>query len=333
MSLCVSAFWDISSHCNAKCPYCTTGRINRTGNGNSGCYRYITTDLFARIIARIKQSDFIPDGSLLSLYCWGEPFLHPQIPELMRIASTFPFRIGFSTNASVVPKITDDFRRCVSRIIFSCPGFSNASYTRINGFDFEKIQRNIIAIVNESRKNSCRIEFVMNFHIYQFNLDEIAIARTFCRKHNIRFAPNLAILNDWSLTDGWIQRDLPSKDIYRIASELFNSQVEDILHCPTDSRPCPQYDLLVLDHEGNINICCQTPPQTAFQLSNILDDRSIDFLRNRQESVICRECITSRKRDIFNTSMQIPEFALNPPPGKLRRIASRVFRTFRLGIQ
>ena len=125
---------------------------------------------------------------MLGLYCWNEPLLHPDFCEIIKICEEEKCLVSFSTNASVRPKVPDNFDAvCIGAISLSMPGFSQASYDKIHQFDFERIKLNIEWMVKTFRKHGFFGFFVVRFHVYQFNIHEIEPARKWARSLGMFF--------------------------------------------------------------------------------------------------------------------------------------------------
>lgn len=61
------------------------------------------------------------------------------------------------------------------------PGFSQESYDKIHGFNFEKIKENIKKYANDMELAGVKDKMWVAYHMYQFNLDEIYDAYVFLR--------------------------------------------------------------------------------------------------------------------------------------------------------
>jgi MoaA/NifB/PqqE/SkfB family radical SAM enzyme len=81
----------VTSICNLRCPACPTGThaLGRPGE-------HLDFDVYARVVEEFR-------GSLLFMlfWDWGEPLLHPRLPDMIALARKYRIRTVVSTNASV----------------------------------------------------------------------------------------------------------------------------------------------------------------------------------------------------------------------------------------
>lgn len=73
---------DISNICNAKCKWCTTGINNRS---KASISRFMRANEFEDIINYCLDHSIINQNSDVELYSWGEPFLNPEILDILDI--------------------------------------------------------------------------------------------------------------------------------------------------------------------------------------------------------------------------------------------------------
>lgn len=304
-----TVYFEIAGFCNAKCPYCISG-ANRTSNNKPS---FLKPEIFAESLKLLHRKHILSQDATINLYVWGEPFLHPQLSELIAIANQYPYKIAFSTNASKVPVIDHNFIKRLQSITFSCSGFSQKSYDRIHGLDFEQIKSNMLKIVGDCRKSGSRAAFLINYHLYQFNLEELKLAKAFSTENNISLKANYAILNNWTMTRQWIDGQLPANVMRRAACDLFNYKTEELLALAPADYKCPQYEYLVLDENANVCICCQTPKDDNFLCGNLLEGNIEEILQRRRTSAVCQDCIKSKMAFIFNNSLYSPEIMISTP--------------------
>lgn len=295
---------ELSSVCNGRCPYCTTGRKK----SEKTKLPFMTPSRFESIIDILYEKNIAQSDTVFHLYVWGEPFLNPHFDELLAIASRRTLKVALSTNASIVPPITKNFASCVKSVRFSCCGYLQASYDKIHGFSADKIRENIKTIVDNARAGGSAALFDINFHVYQFNQDEYFLVEKFAEDLGISLSANYAILNDFSMTAAWIKKRMPVDDVYKMSAELFNFIPENLLNNAPEHYKCPQEGLLVLNTKGDICICCQTPHEDKYYSGNIFDDNCIELLFNRLSGAVCQDCVESNMAYIFHNSLIVPQW-------------------------
>lgn len=99
------AYVEITNRCNLSCRFCPgTKRLTRT----------MTTEQFCRILQRLQGR-----VSYLYLHVMGEPLLHPELAELLRIGGDKGFRLCLTTNGTLLP--------CRGEILLDSPAVHKVS--------------------------------------------------------------------------------------------------------------------------------------------------------------------------------------------------------------
>ncbi|MGN1343063.1 MAG: radical SAM/SPASM domain-containing protein [Traorella sp.] len=81
---------EITNQCNLKCSFCIQ---------NSRKIQYITTNQFQYILKQIK-----PYTKYIYLHVLGEPFIHPELEKLLKIAYEMNFHVNLTTNGTLLKK-------------------------------------------------------------------------------------------------------------------------------------------------------------------------------------------------------------------------------------
>ena len=84
---------EISSHCNAACIYCPHTEYRHTWR-----HRHLPKAAVKRLIPAFANA------ALIYLQGWGEPFLHPDFFDLLKIAKNAGCMVGTTTNATLLNK-------------------------------------------------------------------------------------------------------------------------------------------------------------------------------------------------------------------------------------
>lgn len=277
-------YFEISGICNAKCPWCVNGR----GHLKIFPSRTIPPHEFQKAIDYLLDESIIGSDSIINLYNYGEPLLHPQLDEILRILSNKKIRYTISTNASKFLQLDPELFKKNIRFFISMPGFSQRSYDKIHGFNFQKIMMNIdkwIQLIGPER-------IQIQYHCYQFNLDEIKVASAYFRQKGVNFFPYLAYFNDYQLAKSYLDRTLPQKLLDAASKELFLYYIEDLTSGMRDDYICPQHSILTIDEYCNVLTCCvisKADPDYSVGSLFTLSKSDIDKKKTCQN--ICRECI------------------------------------------
>lgn len=299
-----TVYWDIVNICNARCKYCLTG-ISKCEDP-----KFIESQIFEKGLDRLLEKGIIStEQSVVSLYNWGEPFLHPKLSDLIEILNKRNLKYAFSTNANKLPVINKAFVENLDHIIISMPGFSQNSYDKIHGFKFEHIKNNIAKLVKSCNDNGFKGYFSVSMHVYQFNLDELEPARIFCENLGIRFNPYYAILNNWDELVSLADKNLTYDKLEEISQDLLMFDFRQKLNSSPDNYECPQKNYLIIDEDGNIMHCCQLPKGDPDHISGSIFDEDIEIaINNRQNTPVCSKCLSSGLAYYINNSLRTPEF-------------------------
>lgn len=316
-----AVFFEIVGICNAKCAYCHSG-VARVERG-----RFVDPELFNRTLSRLLAEHVIEPGSVISLYNWGEPALHPRLSEIVASIDDLGLKYALSTNASRVPPIDSAFVANLDHLIFSMPGFSQDAYDRIHGFRFPEILANIDKIVSRCREHGFKGRFSISYHVYKFNPDEMKPCERFADARGIEFNPYFAILNNWwELTD-YISGNLPPARRRVAETDLYTlDEIARIMaDAPKQNYRCPQNDYLNIDETGHIVTCCQIArDHPDYDCGDALRDELAAALNRKTAQPVCQGCIGSGLAYYLNTALQTPPF-YKP---SLRQHALRVRQTW-----
>jgi MoaA/NifB/PqqE/SkfB family radical SAM enzyme len=314
--------FEISGVCNAKCPFCLTGSRRMPPGG------FVDLDLFRKSIKRLMDEGLIDSQTKVYLFNWGEPLLHPHFREIVECLNDYDLRYVVSTNGSVFLSFSKAILRNLSRLAFSMPGFSQASYDRIHKLNFEEIKRNIQHYVSDLKSLGYAKDIRILFHIYQFNLDELAQCESFSRSLQITFAPYEAYLNDYWLIKNYLGGNLSAAELKEIAESLLAYKLREIPHRNAGDYECPQHRMLALDEKANVITCCVLPRNHPDYSCGDLHAGSLEaVLKNKTSKSECEWCVKSGvSHYVHNTEVPgyLKSFFHSRKDGMLRRASAAV---------
>lgn len=160
---------DTFSGCNLKCPFCPTG-TDQMGRPK----KHLPTEHAKRVIDAVK------DHALeIRLYNWGEPFLNPDIFEIIRYAHDAGLYTVISSNLSV--KVKDFAPQVVAsgldRLTASMDGISQETLqTYRRRADAELCYENIKAIAAERKRQGVTTPSIeLRFLVFKHNEHELGL--------------------------------------------------------------------------------------------------------------------------------------------------------------
>lgn len=221
---------DVANLCNLRCPYCPTGARRKSGRAE----RMIDPLLVNRMLDELGKYLIS-----VNLYNWGEPLLHPQIVEIVRMIHNRRIFTKISTNLNTYNKDTL-VELCEAGLDYLTVSFSGASqevyeqYHRRGKLDV--VLENIRYVTAYKKKNHLRrpiIEFM--YLVFKHNRQEMAAARN--------IATGLGID-----TFRWFAGGGPEEVISDSSSSATNSISQKFCH--------HLWNMLVLNSDGGIMPCC-----------------------------------------------------------------------------
>jgi len=81
---------EVTNHCNSKCEYCPHPKMTRSKG-------FMSVETFKKVLKK-QELDF------MELHGFGEPLMHPQIYDFVRMAHERGFKTQFSTNGLLLSR-------------------------------------------------------------------------------------------------------------------------------------------------------------------------------------------------------------------------------------
>lgn len=141
-------YWiESTNRCNLKCRMCINAQLPDKMGSN------METETFFRLVDEIA-AEHPADVATIALFLGGEPFLHPQLFEMIRYARTKNIKVNLATNGTLLTGKNIDLllENPPSLLILSFDGYNRESYENARvGASFEKVQANIIDFLKEKK--------------------------------------------------------------------------------------------------------------------------------------------------------------------------------------
>lgn len=296
-----------SMACNLRCPSCQYILKNRNVFQGGG---FVKLDDFKSTIEK-----YAPNIIMVGL-TGGEPLLHPELDQIVRIIKDNKLFVSISTNGILVKKKIDTLK-LLDSVSVSMDGCNYEDFRRFRG-GTERQFDEILEGISLLKKHN--IDFRISFTLTEENIDKVYEIITFGRKtkpnviefHNINphGSKDYKSLTKNNKKVAQILNDITSKNDYPfdiLIPVIFDTESEHFktARCNQPWRYC------YFDNKGNIAPCCHLRHSEEF--GNIFKDYNFNSekIKNFRQLMIKgsypNDCIWCTKRfageeyGLFNT--------------------------------
>ena len=233
---------DPTNLCNLRCPLCPTGRRElQRPRGR------MNLEDFKRIVDQIA-----PYAYSVELYNWGEPFLHPQIFDLIRYASECKISVQLSSNLNYFSEEMAEqaVASGLTRLLVSVDGATQEIYEKYRyGGRLEIVLYNVSLLVKAKRRLDSSTPFItLRTLINKYNeheLDQLRQLAADLAVDSFSTGPIFVNTGDREQVEEWLPED-EHLSYYDYSAE----HLENVWHCDDLWESC------TINWDGGIAPCC-----------------------------------------------------------------------------
>ncbi len=291
---------EIAGKCNLRCASCNMGLKGIPKGG------YMDIESYRRVVEKMIRE--IPFMNSIYLYLWGEPFLHPQLPEIVKITNELGLALDISSNFNYVNRLEEVVRAAPDMITISCSGVGKNYELTHKGGKWEKFRENVYLLREYMDKYDAKINARLYYHMYKHNLGEdYDTIQNMARELGFGFYPIAAQIFPEKVyhyvLDG---EDLPVEMqevndmlLFPVDDQLAYAYTQKDAWCATKKVfPTVRWDLSVVQ-------CCNLmEPVIA---DNYLDISMDDLLKARDAEPICGICMEKGLHRYFDVHCVVEE--------------------------
>jgi pyruvate-formate lyase-activating enzyme len=166
------AFIDVVNTCNLRCLYCPTGIRRKSGRAE----KFIDPLLVERMLDEL--------GKYLigvNLYNWGEPLLHPQIVQIVRMIHNRRIFTKISTNLNTYNRelLVELCEAGLDYLIVSFSGVSQGVYEKYHcRGNLDRVLENIRYLTAYKRRNNLRRPIIeLKYLLFRHNKQDVEAAK------------------------------------------------------------------------------------------------------------------------------------------------------------
>lgn len=228
--------------CNLRCPLCPTGLGILGRKRGKMCLQD-----YQHLIDQIT-----PYAYLVELYNWGEPFLHPDIFEIIRYASSKRIVVKVSSNLNhfnqeMAAKTVDSG---LDWLLVSIDGSSQETYEKYRkGGNLSKVLENVRLLVEEKRRKNAHSPFIVTrILVNKHNEHQIEELRQTCEQIGVDAFTVGTLFIDTTKPEQ-AQEWLPENEdlsYYDYSAD----RLENVWHC------ADLWESMTINWDGGLAPCC-----------------------------------------------------------------------------
>lgn len=283
-------FIDIFGGCNLHCPSCPTG--NRS---HAQQRRRMSFADFQKVLEKIR-AQHPGEKIFIDLYNWGEPFLHPELPQIIRLTKEFGYGVGLSSNLNHDNHLYEAIAANPDYLRVSLSGSRNGTYQLTHcGGDIEKVLGNLQRLRRILDETGARTVVQVGFHVYKTNFagdfDEI---RELCLASGFLFAPVLASIMPAEEASRLVRNAKTHPNTPKVNELLalpLQEQLRLIRPASTEPRPCEfKQRRTAINSDLSVSLCCATYEENTIIADNFLTTSRDQLAALKVAHPFCKEC-------------------------------------------
>lgn len=253
---------DVSGACNLRCPSCPVGNfVQGDFSDQKRTKGFMSLDLFRQVLDRIKR-DNIGQSTLIVLYNWGEPLIHPEIATIIRMIREYGFNPAVSSN------LNTDIN--LKAVVKENPGYFRVSLSGYQQSVYERTHRN--GQINLVLSNMYRLRHYMDtlgvqffvevyYHIYHHNCgDDIVHIKMLSDKLGFRFNTQFAYFMPLDKVLKYLAGEALSAEDRQLVDNLLVKPEEQSQIAIPFARFAPdctlRRDMIPINWDGTVPLCC-----------------------------------------------------------------------------
>ncbi len=276
---------EVTTHCNAACIYCPhTLAKEKWHNG------HFPLRLFHDLLPSLSHTN------LVFLQGWGEPLLHPDFFEMVRLCKKQQKMVGFTTNGLLLNKevIHTIVDLQVDILGVSFAGTTSSTHNRIRkGTDFDTVVAALEYLQRiKAERNITKPAVHLAYIMLASNFDELSRITRLAKKVGAGqvVASNLTLIQDQQLSQEALFNNPQRLNKYRrtlarIKKETADNDILFVYHDPVlneASCVCPENvcRVCVINVSGEVGPCVFTNPVLSGSFDNAADKGVSSIFKN-----------------------------------------------------
>jgi MoaA/NifB/PqqE/SkfB family radical SAM enzyme len=277
---------DISGACNLKCIACPRGSGDYFHSGSG----FISLSDYRAVAEKLLKD--MPMLSYVSLFVWGEPLLHPELAEIIKINNELGIPDQISTNLNYVKNLEEIIAAKPAHLTVSCSGYGPEHYEITHtGGSWDKFSSNLHKLSELVKKYGDETVVTLFYHVNRQNVDEYP--KIYALGEKLGFAVSIQssrVFPDYALRYAETGEMTPEAKLSESLSmvsldEMMTIAKENKAKFCTNGLGFPN-----INWDKKVFTCCNLGPDD-FIADDFLGISLDELIKRRNESDLCRRCI------------------------------------------
>ncbi|CAA0105232.1 7-carboxy-7-deazaguanine synthase [BD1-7 clade bacterium] len=294
---------DIVGTCNLRCPSCPVG------NSESGdrFTRSMPSETFDAILQKIHRESPVAKPQIW-LYNWGEPLLHPQLPQLIKTVKSYGYTCHLSSNLNIDKGLKEVIKAGPDELKISLSGFSPETYaiSHTRG-KLWLVKSNLYKLREylDMYSSTCRVW--VSQHIYHHNRHETEAVNQICQELGFEYQPIQAFYQPLekllAIAEGdqsVLDEPIISQLLIRPDQQIAFSQAYQLKQYDCELR----FNQTVINADGSVATCCNQYDAANGLNLQFLDASHKQIEEKKYRSTLCQRC---RKAGLDYAPKALPE--------------------------
>jgi MoaA/NifB/PqqE/SkfB family radical SAM enzyme len=290
---------ETSGVCNLRCMSCNLGSPSKKRNPGG----FMGLDAFKKILGKLMRD--IPLLPSVYLYCWGEPLLNPELPQIIRHAVECGVGVEISTNLNKSGNLEKVIEAGPASLLAPCSGTGKNYEQTHTGGKWEVYRQNLHKLREWIDKYNAPTGVEIVYHIYKHNLrEDYEEVERLAKDLGFSFKPIIANVFPERILEHVAYGEEIPEAMKTISDSMIYGIDEQIKYSKEKNKNCVMMNAFpVIRWNGSVIPCCN------MEGGIIADDYAtvpFDELKRRQvTSKLCKMCKAMKLQHVFYISGEI----------------------------
>lgn len=280
---------DVAGTCNLRCPSCPVGNFPDASRPKG----FMDMELFRGIVKKIKR-EHVAENPKIWLFNWGEPMLHPKLPEMISILKQNHLYVMISTNLNTKKNLAEVIRSAPDEIKISLSAFSQPLYSRTHPKgNIDLVKENMALIRDLIDTSHVSTQVWVGHHLYRHNLQERAEVEQVCKSLGFGYSAIPAFFQPVEKMMSLIEGTLSASDANTVADlvehplevlALKRKRINNDLDCEL------RFNMTTINHDGGVALCCGVYDYQNMLGVNFLEASHDEIQALKYRHPFCKKC-------------------------------------------